>query len=118
MRTPNEIIHKEMNSIEFTMFDDVMNKTAKKIVDSWIFFSGSPEERSNIRSQINRELNRTLDREARKLNEPNRFITLQDKITSDEAWRAMIPHESPAEVPPVPTFKEVLDYIYKYCLQK
>ena len=43
--------------------------------------------------------------------------SLEDKITTREEWLKMIPHESEAEVPPVPTFKEVLDYIYKYCLQ-
>ena len=43
---------------------------------------------------------------------------IEDKITTREEWLKMVPHESEAEVPPVPTFKEVLDYIYKYCLKK
>ena len=45
-------------------------------------------------------------------------ISLEDKITTREEWLKMVPHESEGEVPPVPTFKEVLDYIYKYCLKK
>jgi len=67
MRTPNEIRHPELDSIEFTMFDDMINKTAKIFVDYSFFFSGSPESRIELRYGINHKLNSILDREVRML---------------------------------------------------
>lgn len=110
MRTPKEILHEEMNSIEFTMFDDVMNKTARKITDRSMFLSLQPETREEIRQKINRELNKVLDRESKKFN-------IDDKIMTEEEWRAIVPHESEAEVPPVPTYQTILDYVYERCLK-
>lgn len=42
---------------------------------------------------------------------------IDDKIMSEEEWRAMIPHESPAEIPPVPTYKQVVQYVYETALK-
>lgn len=119
MRTPKEIVHEDANSIEFTMFDDEINKTARKIFDRTQFFMAPDGARDVIRQNINRELNKVLDREVRKLRrEPKRFITLEDKIMTEEAWRALVPHESEAEVCPVPTYKQILDYVYETALKK
>lgn len=71
MRIPNEIKHNEMDSIEFTMFDDLINKTAKMFVDCSTFFSGPPESRDVIRYNINSKLNKILDREVRKIKRGN-----------------------------------------------
>lgn len=65
MRTPKEIVHEDMDSIEFTMFDDERDKTARKITDRSRFFSLPPETREEIRNKINRELNKALDKEAK-----------------------------------------------------
>lgn len=71
MRTPNEIKHPELDSIEFTMFDDMINKTAKIFVDCSFFFSGPPGSRDVLRYKINRKLNSILDREVRMLKRGN-----------------------------------------------
>lgn len=63
MRTPKEIVHEDMDSIEFTIFDDEMDKNARKIIDRSMFFSLPPEAREEIRNKINRELNKVLDKE-------------------------------------------------------
>ena len=111
MRTPNEIVHEDADSIEFTMFDDVMNKTARKIFDRSLLLSLDPFNREMSRQKINRDLNEVLDREARKLNESKKF-NLDDKIMTEEEWRALVPHESEAEVPPVPTYKQIIEWAY------
>ena len=117
MRTPNEIVHEDADSIEFTMFDDVMNKTARKITDRSLFLSLDPFNRDMSRQKINRDLNEVLDREARKLNESKKF-NLDDKIMTEEEWRALVPHESEAEVPPVPTYGKIIQYVYETALKK
>lgn len=65
MRIPNEIVHKESDSIEFTIFDDRTKKTARKITDFSLFMSWDPQTRQQIRSGINRKLNRALDEDER-----------------------------------------------------
>ena len=45
-------------------------------------------------------------------------MKLEDKITTREEWLKMVPHESEAEVPPVPTYKQILDYVYETALKR
>lgn len=45
-------------------------------------------------------------------------FNLEDKIMSEEAWRALVPHESEAEVPPVPTYGKIIDYVYETALKR
>lgn len=45
-------------------------------------------------------------------------FALEDKIMTEEEWRALVPHESEAEVPPVPTYKQIIDYVYETALKK
>lgn len=109
MRIPYETIHRDTETIEFSILDDVMNKRARKLVDLSTFFTAPPTYRDKIREKYNRELNEILDREAKELNGSK----LEDKVTSEEAWRPMILHEGVAEVPPVPTFREVINHVCK-----
>ena len=39
-------------------------------------------------------------------------IDLEEKIMPEEEWRAIVPHESEAEVCPVPTWKQIIEYAY------
>ena len=48
----------------------------------------------------------------------SRKFALEDKIMTEEEWRALVPHESEAEVPPVPTYKQIIDYVYETALRK
>lgn len=113
MRIPYETIHRDTETIEFSILDDVMNKRARKLVDLSTFFTAPPTYRDKIRENYNRELNEILDREAKELNGSKKLINLEDKVTSEAAWRAMILHEGVAEVPPVPTFREVINHVCK-----
>lgn len=76
MRIPNEIVHKDSNSIEFTIFDDKINKTASKIIDFELFMSFDPFWRENIRKGINSKLKKILDKESKEiLNDPEELHT-------------------------------------------
>lgn len=44
-------------------------------------------------------------------------MKLEDKIMTREEWLKLVPHESEAEVPPVPTYQTILDYVYERCLK-
>lgn len=39
-------------------------------------------------------------------------FNLDDKIMTEEEWRSLVPHESEAEVPPVPTYGKIIEYMY------
>lgn len=45
-------------------------------------------------------------------------FALEDKIMTEEEWRALVPHESEAEVPPVPTYGKIIEYVYETALKK
>lgn len=38
--------------------------------------------------------------------------SIEDQIMTEEEWRALVPHESEAEVPPVPTYGKIIEYMY------
>lgn len=44
-------------------------------------------------------------------------FNLEDKIMTEEEWRALVPHESEAEVPPVPTYRKIVEYVYATALR-
>ena len=44
-------------------------------------------------------------------------FSLDDKIMTEEEWRAIVPHESEAEVPPVPTYGKIVEYVYDTALR-
>ena len=84
MRIPKEILHEDTNSIEFTIFDDKIKKTARKIIDFSVFMILDPLRREQIRIGINRKLNRVLDRESHVNEEPidwnERFRIMKGRI--------------------------------------
>ena len=45
-------------------------------------------------------------------------INLEDEIMTEEEWRALVPHESEAEVCPVPTYREIVQWAYESALKK
>ena len=45
-------------------------------------------------------------------------INLEDEIMTEEEWRALVPHESEAEVCPVPTYREIVKWAYESALKK
>ena len=45
-------------------------------------------------------------------------IDLENKIMTQEEWRALVPHESEAEVCPVPTWKQIIEYAYDAAIKE
>lgn len=45
-------------------------------------------------------------------------FALEDEIMTEEEWRALVPHESEAEVCPVPTYRDIVEWAYDAALKK
>lgn len=43
---------------------------------------------------------------------------MEEPVMSREEWILLIPHESVAEIPEVPTWKAVVDWCYEHAIRK
>lgn len=111
MRHFKEIRNEEEKKIQFSLYDERIEDPARCDVDLKIFDEIDEEKRTGLRERAREKLERELDKRVAQ-HRPD------DKIMTEEEWRALVPHESEAEVPPVPTYGKIIDYVYETALKK
>jgi hypothetical protein len=111
MRHFKEIRDEKEKKIQFFLYDEKIKEPARCNIDMMVFDRVSEEERNHAREVTRRSMERELDR---RLRHPK----LEDKIMTEEEWRALVPHESEAEICPVPTWKEIVEWAYESAIRE
>ena len=111
MRHFREIRNEDEKKIQFVLHDERIEDPARCDVDLKLFDEIDEEKRTGLRERARVKLERELDRRVAQ-HRP------EDKIMTVEEWRALVPHESEAEVCPVPTYNQIIKYVYETALKK